>query len=200
MLIIGLTGSIGMGKSTTAAMFQRLGVPVHDSDRAVHDLYAGSARDVIGAVFPDALGDNGIDRVKLSKIVFDNPVAIKQLEQLIHPLVAAHRVLFVQNAARSHKPIVVCDIPLLFETGMERDFGLIALATAPYEVQKQRVLARPHMTESRFHAILAKQMSDAEKRRRAHMLIDTSMGLEVAFRQVVSLQRACASLSNASRD
>jgi len=190
MRIIGLTGSIGMGKSATAEIFRSLGVPVHDSDRAVHEIYAGSASALVAAAFPSAGGPNGIDRRKLGDLVLNNPAEMKKLEALVHPLVAAHRTVFLQRAQAQGAQLAVCDVPLLFETGLDRDMDAIVVVSAPFQVQKARVLARPGMTEARFNAILQKQWSDENKRRHAHVVIDTSRSLEDARRQITTLLRA----------
>ena len=190
MRIIGLTGSIGMGKSATAGIFRSLGVPVHDSDRAVHEIYAGSASALVAAAFPSAGGPNGIDRRKLGDLVLNNPAEMKKLEALVHPLVAAHRQAFLEKARAQGAGLAVCDVPLLFETGLDRDMDAIVVVSAPFQVQKARVLARPGMTEARFNAILQKQWSDENKRRHAHVVIDTSRSLEDARRQITTLLRA----------
>ena len=190
MRIIGLTGSIGMGKSATAGIFRSLGVPVHDSDRAVHEIYAGSAAALVAAAFPAARGPDGIDRRKLGDLVLNNPAEMKKLEGLVHPLVAAHRQAFLEKARAQGAGLAVCDVPLLFETGLDRDMDAVVVVSAPFQVQKARVLARPGMTEARFNAILQKQWPDEKKRRHAHVVIDTSRSLEDARRQITTLLRA----------
>ncbi len=190
MRIIGLTGSIGMGKSATAEIFRSLGVPVHDSDRAVHEIYAGSGAALVAAAFPGAAGPNGIDRRKLGDLVLNNPAELKKLEGLVHPLVAAHRQAFLENARAKGARLAVCDVPLLFETGLDREMDANVVVSAPFQVQKDRVLARPGMTEARFNAILQKQWPDNDKRRRAHVVIDTSRSLEDARHQITNLLRA----------
>jgi len=190
MRIIGLTGSIGMGKSATADIFRSLGVPVHDSDRAVHEIYAGSGAALVAAAFPGAAGPNGIDRRKLGDLVLNNPAELKKLEGLVHPLVAAHRQAFLENARAKGARLAVCDVPLLFETGLDREMDANVVVSAPFQVQKDRVLARPGMTEARFNAILQKQWPDNDKRRRAHVVIDTSRSLEDARHQITNLLRA----------
>lgn len=180
-MILGLTGSIGMGKSATAAMFRDLGVPVHDSDAAVHALYGpgGKAAEAIGGAFPGTLGPSGgVDRAKLRQRVFSDPEAMQRLEALVHPLVQAESRAFLKIHAEA--PLVVLDIPLLFETGAEARCHAVLVVTAPADIQRARVLARPGMTESAFQVILAKQMPDAEKRMRADILLDTSLGFEHA--------------------
>ncbi len=190
MRIIGLTGSIGMGKSATAEIFRSLGVPVHDSDRAVHEIYAGSAAALVSAAFPGAAGPDGIDRRKLGDLVLNNPTEMKKLEALVHPLVSAHRKAFLEKARGQGAQLAVCDVPLLFETGLDREMDAIVVVSAPFQVQKDRVLARPGMTEARFNAILQKQWPDEDKRRRAHVVIDTSRSIEDAHQQIINLLRA----------
>ena len=190
MRIIGLTGSIGMGKSATAEIFRSFGIPVHDSDKAVHDIYAGSAASLVAAAFPGAAGADGIDRRKLGDLVLNNPAEMKRLEALVHPLVGAHRRAFVEKARAQGARLAVCDVPLLFETGLDREMDAIVVVSAPFQVQKARVLARPGMTEERFNAILQKQWPDEDKRRRAHVVIDTSRSVEDARQQISHLLRA----------
>lgn len=180
MIILGLTGSIGMGKSTTARMFAEAGVPVHDSDAAVHRLYEGEAAAQVEALFPGTTLNGKVDREKLAKVVVDDLQALRKLEQLIHPLVRKDAGRFVEAHRRKGTPLVVLDIPLLFETGGTDRVDKILVVTAPYEVQRERVLARPDMTEEKFEKILARQVPDAEKRKRADFLIDTSLGMEAA--------------------
>ena len=190
MRIIGLTGSIGMGKSATAEIFRSLGVPVHDSDQAVHEIYAGPAAALIAAAFPGAAVPDGIDRRKLGDLVLNNPAEMKKLEALVHPLVAAHRNAFLEKARAQGVQLAVCDVPLLFETRLDRNMDAIVVVSAPFQVQKDRVLSRPGMTEARFNAILQKQWPDEDKRRNAHVVIDTSRNLEDARRQINTLLRA----------
>ncbi|RMD92699.1 MAG: dephospho-CoA kinase [Alphaproteobacteria bacterium] len=170
---LGLTGSIGMGKSTTAEMFRREGIEVWDADAAVHRLYArgGAAVRHIAALFPQAIVDGAVDRAALRAIIARDPSALEQIEKIVHPLVAQDRQAFLRSAKGD---IVVLDIPLLFETGAERDVDAVAVVTAPPDVQRARVLARPGMTEEQFETILAKQMPDEEKRRRADYIIETT--------------------------
>jgi len=177
--VIGLTGSIGMGKSETAKLFAAEGVPVFDADAAIHDLYAGPAAVMIEAAFPGATKGGVVDRAALSRSVAGDPAALQRLEGLMHPLVADRRDAFLKSA---EAPIVVLDIPLLLETGLEVD--AVVVATAPEHVQRQRVLARPGMTEEKFQALLKRQMSDAEKRAQAHYLVVTDKGLDHAREQV----------------
>jgi dephospho-CoA kinase len=193
MLKLGLTGSIGMGKSATAAMFRQAGVPVHDADEVVHALYRGRAVPLIEAAFPGTVIDGSVDRAALSKVLFEDESRLRALERIVHPLVREERETFLR--ANAHAPAVILDIPLLFETGGERDTDAVALVTAPKSVQRERVLARPGMTEEKFQAILAKQMPDSEKRRRAHFLIETGFGFAHAERRVRAVLRAIAGRS-----
>lgn len=178
MIILGLTGSIGMGKSTVAAMFADEGVPVFDADAEVHKLQGPGGRLVtqIESRFPGTTGGSGVDRARLGKAVFGNPGALEQLEAIVHPAVAQERSRFLE--ANRDRPLVVLDIPLLFEAGGWRHVDRIAVVSAPADVQRTRVLARPGMTEARFESILAKQMPDAEKRQRADFIIPTGGALE----------------------
>jgi dephospho-CoA kinase len=189
---LGLTGSIGMGKSTTAAMFRRAGIPVHDADAAVHRLYAGEAVAPVEAAFPGVVRDGVIDRALLKGRVLGDEAAMKRLEAIVHPLVRAETERAIGAAGQARAPLIVLDIPLLFETGRESACDAVAVVTAPPEVQRARVLTRPGMDEATFAAILARQMPDAEKRRRAHFIIDTGQGLEIAENQVHALIRALA--------
>lgn len=189
MLILGLTGSIGMGKSTTAAMFEAEGVPVYDSDAAVHALYAagGAAVAPVEAAFPGVVVDGAIDRARLSAKVVGDPEALAKLEAIVHPLVGAHRIGFFEKAQAEGRDIVVLDVPLLFETGGQKSVDKVVVVSAPPEVQRARVLARPEMTPEKFEAILARQLPDAEKRARADFVIDTGQGVEHARAQVRDL-------------
>lgn len=187
MIVLGLTGSIGMGKSTTAAMFAEQGVPVHDADATVHSLYANEAVRPVGEVFPDAIRDGKVDRARLSAIVLDDPAALRKLESIVHPLVRAAEQAFLDKHRAAGVPLVVLDIPLLFETGSADRVDRIVVVTAPAEVQRQRVLARPEMTVEKFEAILSRQVPDAEKRRRADFIVDTSLGMEPARRRVAEI-------------
>ena len=189
MIIIGLTGSIGMGKSTTAKMFKNEGCPVFDADAAVHDLYAkgGKAVPIVRAVFPDAIKDEAVDRSILGKHMRADPLQLKVLESFIHPLVSEARADFFEQ--NKDADIVVMDVPLLFETGLDKAVSHIVVVTAPYEVQRERVLAREGMTAELFDSLLARQTPDAEKRDRAHTLIFTHRGLDNAREQVQRLLR-----------
>ena len=184
MIIIGLTGSIGMGKSTTAEMFRAEGCPVFDADAAVHALYAkgGKAVPIIRAVFPDAIKDGAVNRAVLGDYMRADPLELKVLESFIHPLVSEAREAFF--AAHKDADIVVMDVPLLFETGLDKAVHKIVVVTAPAEVQRQRVMAREGMTAELFDSLLSRQMPDAEKRKRAQFLIFTDRGLESAREQV----------------
>lgn len=187
MIVLGLTGSIGMGKSTTAAMFRDLGVPVHDSDEAVHRLYAGPAAPLIEMAFPGVVVDGRVDRQKLAMHVVGKPDALKRLESIVHPLVRADADAFIAGHRAGGAPLVVLDIPLLLETKGEARVDRIAVVSAPADLQRSRVIARPGMSEERFEAILAAQLPDAEKRRRADFVIDTGHGLEAARRRVAEI-------------
>jgi dephospho-CoA kinase len=180
MIVLGLTGSIGMGKSTTAKMFTDAGVPVHDSDEAVHRLYAGEAAPLIEAAFPGTVKDGVVDRTELSRRVLGNAAALKNLEGIIHPLVRADANAFLERSRAAGAAIAVLDIPLLFETNGRGRVDKVVVVTAPADVQRQRVLARPGMTEQKFEVILAKQVPDAEKRKLADYIVDTGNGLEPA--------------------
>jgi dephospho-CoA kinase len=178
MIVLGLTGSIGMGKSTAAKMFAEAGVPVHDSDEAVHRLYAGKAALLVEAAFPGTVVDGAVDRTLLAGQVLGNAVALKKLEAIVHPLVRADADAFVARHRAAKAPLVVLDIPLLFETGGRARVDKVAVVSAPADIQRQRVLARPGMSETKLAAILAKQTPDAEKRRQADFVIDTSGGFD----------------------
>ena len=189
MLLVGLTGSIGMGKSETAKMFQRLGVPVYDADAAVHSIYVkgGAAVEPLRAVFPDAIVDGAVDRAKLSTPVLHDKDALKKLEGIVHPLVGETQMQFLKDAVESGAKMAVLDIPLLYETRGEARVDAVVVVSAPADMQRERVLARPGMTVEKFEQILAKQVPDAEKRARADFVVDTSKGLEHAFEQVTRI-------------
>jgi dephospho-CoA kinase len=184
MRIIGLTGSIGMGKSTTMQLFAEQGVPVYDADAAVHAVYAGEAVPVVEAAFPGTTADGKVDRQKLSARVLGNPDALKKLEQIVHPMLGAHRQQFLADAEKSGAPVAVLDVPLLFETGGEKRVDAVVVVSAPAEMQRARVLARENMTQEKLDAILARQTPDAEKRRRADFVVDTSSGLDPVRAQI----------------
>jgi len=189
VIVLGLTGSIGMGKSTTAQMFVAEGAPVYDADAAVHALYAsgGAAVGPVEAAFPGVVVDGAIDRTRLSAAVVGNSEALAVLESIVHPLVGARRSGFFADAQAKGADIVVLDIPLLFETGGDRKVDKVVVVSAPAELQRQRVLARPGMDAAKFEAILARQTPDAEKRARADFVIDTGQGLDHARQQVRDL-------------
>jgi len=195
MIRLGLTGSIGMGKSTTADFFRRLGVPVHDADATVHALYRGAAVAPVEAAFPGTTTAEGVDRPALAARVLGDAAALARLEAIVHPLVHAAERAFLEKAAAAGHRVVVLDIPLLFETGATRRIDAVVTVTAPAEVQRARVLARPGMTAEKLDQILARQMPDADKRRRSHFLIDTAAGLEPARRQVAAVLRAVTAMN-----
>ena len=184
MFILGLTGSVGMGKSVTARFFAEEGVPVHDADAAVHRLYAGDAVAPIEAAFPGTTTGGKVDRVKLANRVLNDPAALLKLEGIVHPLVRREEERFLAEAKKLGAPIAVLDIPLLYETGAEKRCNAVVVVSAPPDVQRERVMARPGMTAEKFAAILAKQVPDAEKRRRADFVVDSSLGFDAAQQQV----------------
>ena len=195
MIVVGLTGSIGMGKSTTAAMFAEEGAPVYDADAAVHALYApgGGAVAPIEAAFPGVVQGGAVDRSLLGQKVLGDEAAMKRLEAIVHPLLGQGRADFFEDARASGCDVVVLDIPLLFETGGEKNVDAVVVASAPADVQRERVLARPGMAPEKLDAVLARQKPDAEKRRLADFVIDTGQGLESArhqVRQVLATLRA----------
>src|ERR1700732_2384400 len=176
MIVLGLTGSIGMGKSTTAKLFAEAGVPVYDADATVHMLYEGAAVPAIEAAFPGTTADGKVDRNKLSARVVHEPAAIKQLEQIVHPMLGASRQKFLDDAERPGAPVAVVDVPLLFETGGEKRVDAVVVVTTTPEIQRRRILVRDNMTGEKLDAILARQLPDAEKRKRADFVVDTSHG------------------------
>ena len=178
MIILGLTGSIGMGKSTTAQLFAEAGVPVYDADATVHRLYEGEAAPPIEAAFPGTTLEGKVDRPRLSARVVHDPAAMKQLEAIVHPMLGESRKLFLEQAERSGAPVAVVDVPLLYETGGERRVDAVVVVTTTPEIQRQRILARENMTPEKLDAILARQMPDSEKRKRADFVVDTSHGLD----------------------
>jgi dephospho-CoA kinase len=192
VFVLGLTGSIGMGKSTTAAMFRALGVPVHDSDAAVHRLYAERAAPAIEAAFPGVTAGGVVDRKRLGERVLGDAAAMKRLEAIVHPLVREEEAAFRIRAVAGRASLAALDIPLLFETGGEDRVDAVVVVTAPADVQRARVLARPGMTPERFEALLARQLPDARKRARAHFVVDTGRGVDCARRQVGAIVRALA--------
>lgn len=194
MILLGLTGSIGMGKTTTARLFAEQGAPVYDSDAAVHALYApgGGAVAAVAAAFPEAVRDGAVDRAKLGAAVLDDPAAMTRLEAIVHPMVEAGRLAFLETARLAGAPVAVLDIPLLFEIGGESLVHAVVVVSASAEAQAERVLARAGMTEAKLQAILARQVPDAEKRRRADFVVDTGSGVEVARDQVRRILKAVA--------
>jgi dephospho-CoA kinase len=184
MIVLGLTGSVAMGKSTTAGFFADEGVPVHDADSVVHRLYEGDAVPVVEAAFPGTTADGKIDRVKLGSRVMGDLAALRQLEAIVHPMVQDAERRFLAEAEAKGAPVVVLDIPLLLETGGDSRVDAVVVATAPAEVQRARAMTRSGMTEQRFEAMLARQMPDSEKRLRADFLVDTSRGFDDARAQV----------------
>jgi dephospho-CoA kinase len=189
MFVLGLTGSLAMGKSTTARFFVEAGVPLHDADATVHRLYEGEAVAAIEAAFPGTSVDGKIDRKALSRQVVGDEDAMRRLEAIIHPLVRAEEEKFLRAAKEAGAPVVVLDIPLLFEVGAEDRVDAVVVVTAPADVQRARALERPGMTEDKLLDLLTRQIPDAEKRRRADFVIDTSMGYDAAREQVASVLR-----------
>jgi dephospho-CoA kinase len=187
MIVIGLTGSIGMGKSTTAEMFKAAGVPVISADEIVHELYRGDAVKLIEAAFPGSTSDGVVDRQALSEILLRDPAGFKQLEAIIHPLVREREHAFLDQARIDGHAMALLDIPLLYETGGEKRVDTVVVVSCDPDIQRQRVLARPGMTEDKFDSIVARQLPDAEKRARADFVIDTGKGLEPARRQVADI-------------
>jgi dephospho-CoA kinase len=197
--ILGLTGSIGMGKSTTADIFRRLGHPVHDADAEVHALYSGAAAPLIEEAFPETTKDGVVDRAALGKAVVGNAEAMARLEAIVHPLVRESRDAFIAKAEKERAPVAALDIPLLLETGGEAGCDAVLVVSAPAEVQRERVMARSGMTQERFEALRDRQMPDAEKRARAHFVVDTSRGRAAAEHQVRDILRALAGRSGRVR-
>lgn len=184
MFVLGLTGSIGMGKSTTAQLFMELGVPVYDADATVHRLYEDEAVTAIEQAFPGTTGAGGVDRKKLSTHVVGNAPAMKRLEAIVHPMLRAHEKEFLAKAEAAGVPVAVLDIPLLFETKGEGRVDAVLVVSAPENVQRERILSRPNMTAAKLETILTRQMSDADKRKRADFVVDTSQGLDSAREQI----------------
>lgn len=192
MKIIGLTGSIGMGKSTTAAMFREAGIPVYDADAAVHAAYAvgGVAVGPVGDAFPGTVHEGQVDREALRQKVLGNPEAMARLNSIVHPLIGKSRADAFEAATASGADMIVLDVPLIYETGGERNMDAVIVVSAPPEMQRERVLARKGMSPERLDAILAQQVPDAEKRKRADYVIDTGKGLEAARAQVIKVIKA----------
>ena len=199
MFILGLTGSVGMGKSATAKMFADEGVPVHDADAAVHALYEGEAVPAIEAAFPGTTANGKVDRGKLGERVIGHPDEIKRLERIVHPLVARVRDAFLAKAERDGAKVALLDIPLLYETGGETRCDAVVVVSAPADVQRERVLRRPGMTDAKFEAILAKQVPDADKRGRADFVVDTSKGFDAARQQVREILARVSKMPNRQR-
>jgi dephospho-CoA kinase len=195
MIVLGLTGSIGMGKSTTAGLFAEAGVPVYDADAAVHLLYEGEAVPPIEAAFPGTTANGKVDRDKLSARVVHDPSAMRRLEQIVHPMLGASRQKFLVEAERSGAPVAVVDVPLLFETGGEGRVDAVVVVTTSPEIQRERILARPNMTDEKLDAILARQMPDAEKRRRANFVVDTSHGLDPVRTRIRDILEVAAKMT-----
>lgn len=192
MITIGLTGSIGMGKSTTAEMFKDAGVAVISADEIVHDLYRGAAVSPIEDAFPGSTSDGAVNRTALSEMLLADPEGFKRLEAIVHPLVRSVEEAFVDTARAEGRDLVLIDIPLLYETGAEDRVDVVVVVSCDPDIQRQRVLARPGMTEDKFEAILARQLPDAEKRARADFVIDTGLGLAPARLQVAKIIRRLA--------
>ena len=192
MIVVGLTGSIGMGKSTASAMFRRLGVPVYDADAEVHKAFSrgGAAVPAIGGAFPDAIVDGAVDRTVLSRLAVDDPTVFETLEAIVHPIVRRIQEHLIRVMALHRTSLLVLDIPLLFETAGERRCDLVLVVSAPGYLQAQRVLARGGMTEEKFHAILARQTPDAVKRRSGDVVIPSNRGMAAEYRQIAGLVRA----------
>jgi dephospho-CoA kinase len=194
MIILGLTGSIGMGKSATAALFAEAGVPVHDADATVHDLYDGEAVPAIEAAFPGSTAGGKVDRVKLSAQVVGHPAALKALEAIVHPMVVEKRDRFLAAARADGAAVALLDIPLLYETGADAECDAVVVVSAPAHVQRERVLERPGMTIERFESLLLRQLPDEEKRRRADFVVDTSQGFDRARGQVADILRTVVTM------
>jgi dephospho-CoA kinase len=200
LFILCLTGSLGMGKSRTAQFFAELGVPVHDSDAVVHALYEGAAVPIIEHAFPGATADGKVDRAELAKKVLGDDTALARLEAIVHPLVAAARDKFLADAQARGAPVVVLDIPLLFETAGQAGCDAVVVVSAPAEIQRRRAFERRGMTEEKFTALLAKQTPDAEKRRRADFIVDSSQSFDHARAQVRDILQAVTKMRERAGD
>ena len=194
MVVIGLTGSLGMGKSTTLRFFAEAGVPVYDADATVHRLYAGEAAALIEAAFPGTSGGHGVDRARLARAVLGDAAALARLEAIVHPLVRREELHFIEAARKAGARVAVLDVPLLFETGGDRRVDAVVVVSAPEQIQRARVMARPGMTEEKFRALVAKQIPDAEKRRRADFVVDTSRDYDSTRAQVHAILRKAETL------
>jgi dephospho-CoA kinase len=194
MIVVGLTGSVAMGKSTVAAMFAEIGVPVFDADEAVRMFYAGIGAEAVDAMFPGVLVNGVIDRARLAEFVLGDPAALQRLEALVHPAVADLQARFIERAAAEGRQLTILDVPLLFETGGESGVDLVVVVSAPKAIQRARALMRGGRGEAKLDAILSRQMSDLEKRRRAHFVINTGGSLEQTRAQVSQFMRAASGL------
>jgi dephospho-CoA kinase len=194
MIVVGLTGSVAMGKSTVAAMFAEIGVSVFDADEAVRMFYAGIGAEAVDAMFPGVLVNGVIDRARLAEFVLGDPAALQRLEALVHPAVADLQARFIERAAAEGRQLTILDVPLLFETGGESGVDLVVVVSAPKAIQRARALMRGGMGEAKLDAILSRQMSDLEKRRRAHFVINTGGSLEQTRAQVSQFMRAASGL------
>jgi dephospho-CoA kinase len=198
--ILCLTGSLGMGKSRTASFFAEQGMPVYDSDAAVHALYAGEAAPMIESAFPGTTSDGQVDRAKLAARVVGDGAAFAKLEAIVHPLVAKARDAFITEAQARGAPVILLDVPLLFETGGERHCDAVVVVSAPLDMQRSRAFERPGMTEEKFAALVGKQVPDAEKRRRADFIVDTSQSFDHAREQVRDILQAIAKMRQSRGD
>jgi dephospho-CoA kinase len=199
MFVLGLTGSIGMGKSTTAAMFREIGIPVHDSDKTVHRLYSDELAPFVEAAFPGSVQNGRVDRAFLGEIVLGKSLELRKLESIVHPFVRREEQAFLSEASLKRSQLVVLDVPLLFETKGERRVDGVLVVTAPYQVQRTRVLSRLGMTEQRFADILKRQVPDAEKRQKAHFIVDTDKGMNHARKQVFDIVHALSGITGKNR-
>lgn len=199
MFVLGLTGSIGMGKSTTAKLFAEVGVPVYDADATVHALYEGEAVAAIESAFPGTGVAGKVDRQKLSAFVVDDPAAMKKLETIVHPMLRAHESAFLAESEAAKATVAVLDIPLLFETGADGRVDAVAVVTTTPDIQRERILARPNMTPDKLDAVLARQMPDEEKRKRADFIVDTSHGLDPVRRRIEEILAKVATMPRRRR-
>lgn len=197
--VLCLTGSLGMGKSTAARFFAEEGVPVHDSDATVHALYEGEATPLIEQAFPGSTAGGKVDRTKLADMVLNDKAALARLEAIVHPMVTASRQKFLTEARRRSAKVVVLDVPLLFETGADHGCDAVVVVSAPSEIQRKRAFERPGMTDDKLAAILAKQMPDAEKRRRADFVVDSSQSFDHTRAQIGEILRKVATLPRRAR-
>jgi dephospho-CoA kinase len=198
--VLCLTGSLGMGKSRTASFFAEEGIPVHDADAAVHALYAGEAAPLIESAFPGTTFDGKVDRSKLAAQMVGDAAALARLEAIVHPLVAKARDTFIAQARTRGAPVILLDVPLLFETGGERHCDVVVVVSAPPDIQRRRAFERPGMTEGKFAALVGKQVPDAEKRRRADFIVDSSQSFDHVRAQVRDILRAIAKMRDGRDD